>query len=269
LPSDVVLPDEMVSRQHATVWVQAGRLYIRDDGSTNGTWVNERRISAPTLLRPGDRVRLGQTVLEVVGRGPGATVVMPEVVSAPPPAPFPPAAPPSPPVAVPPQRRARSPLPWILAGIGALFLCGALIVGGLLAGRQGLLPIPFLATPTSTPTPTPIPGIGKPIQIDGIEVTFVRAEKRDRFTNFTGSVLRPASERDTFLIVDAETPLEQYDWDKVSEWSIVLNDDIEPSIIQGTDEGELTWVFVVRKSETSFILTLPGDATVDLSPILR
>ena len=274
--NDLVLADEEASRYHATVWVHGGQAYIRDENSTNGTWVNERRITAPTPLRPGDRIRLGKTVLEVVGREPGATVVsMPEAVPVPPSAPFPPAAPPFPPAAPPfppavppvspaarPGRQARSPLLWILVGIGALLLCGALVGGGLLVRRQGLAAIPFLASPT------PIPGIDKPIRIDGTEVTFVRAEKRDWFSSIFG-VYRPASAQDTLLVVDAEIPPEQYDWDTVSDWSILLNDNIEPSITQGSDSGEVTWVFVVRKSATTFILTLPDGTKLDLKPILR
>lgn len=73
--NDLTLADDEVSRYHATVWVHGGQVYIRDEHSTNGTWVNERRITAPTPLRPGDRIRLGRTVLEVVGPGAGATVV--------------------------------------------------------------------------------------------------------------------------------------------------------------------------------------------------
>jgi hypothetical protein len=163
--NDLVLADEEASRYHATVWVHGGQAYIRDENSTNGTWVNERRISAPTPLRPGDRIRVGQTVLEVLGREPGATVVsMPEVAPPPPTASFPsggaylpPAAPfpPAAPAGVSPRRRTRSPVLWILAGLGSLLLCGALLLGGLLAAGKDLSAIPFLATPTPTSTPTP------------------------------------------------------------------------------------------------------------------
>lgn len=38
--------------------------YVRDLGSTNGTFVNETRISQAVRLVPGDRVRVGTTVLE-------------------------------------------------------------------------------------------------------------------------------------------------------------------------------------------------------------
>lgn len=273
-PSDIVLPDESVSRQHATVWIQAGRLYIRDEGSTNGTWVNERRITGPTPLRRGDRVRLGYTVLEVVATGPGMTVAIPsaEVPSAVLVPGVPPAVPaPGVPPAVPARRQPKKVRPLVLIGLGVLILCGVLALAiGLWAvgGQRGALPF-FRPTPTPTSTPTPIPGIERPVQIEGTEVTFTRAEKTNQFRNILGEVIRPTSLLDSLLVVDAEMPPAQYDWDKVSEWDIILNEDIEPSIIQGTEGGAVTWVFVVRKAETSFVLKLPDGTRVDLAPILR
>jgi DNA-directed RNA polymerase subunit RPC12/RpoP len=54
-----------VSRRHATVTVDdSGRATIRDDGSTNGTFVNDDRLpsGAEVRLVDGDRVRLGADV---------------------------------------------------------------------------------------------------------------------------------------------------------------------------------------------------------------
>jgi hypothetical protein len=54
-----------VSRRHATVNVDdAGRATIRDEGSTNGTFVNDDRATPGTEVRlvDGDRVRLGADV---------------------------------------------------------------------------------------------------------------------------------------------------------------------------------------------------------------
>jgi pSer/pThr/pTyr-binding forkhead associated (FHA) protein len=38
---------------------------LHDLGSTNGTYVNGRRVTAPTLLRRGDNIQVGKTVMEV------------------------------------------------------------------------------------------------------------------------------------------------------------------------------------------------------------
>ena len=67
--SDVVLPDNEMSGRHAQVEPVGDGIGIRDLDSSNGTFVNEVRIQAPTLLGPGHTVRLGQTVFEVLPEG--------------------------------------------------------------------------------------------------------------------------------------------------------------------------------------------------------
>jgi predicted component of type VI protein secretion system len=59
---DHVLPDPEVSRTHATFRGVDGQLGIEDAGSTNGTFVNEARVSGIQVLVPGDRLRFGNTV---------------------------------------------------------------------------------------------------------------------------------------------------------------------------------------------------------------
>ncbi|MEY4064960.1 MAG: hypothetical protein RIR26_1168, partial [Pseudomonadota bacterium] len=52
--------DSMVSRTHARLTLEKGRLWIEDLGSRNGTFVNGKKIIKKTLIRAGDRVTLGQ-----------------------------------------------------------------------------------------------------------------------------------------------------------------------------------------------------------------
>jgi len=74
--SDVYLSDAGISRKHAEL-VRFGDLYsIRDTGSTNGTYVNRRRIIAQQLLRLGDQVQIGGARLMVLTR-PDLTSQMP------------------------------------------------------------------------------------------------------------------------------------------------------------------------------------------------
>jgi pSer/pThr/pTyr-binding forkhead associated (FHA) protein len=62
----VSLPDTTVSQLHARIFRSPdGRLWVEDLGSTNGTFVNRKKVSAPAPLRRGDRLQVGQTVLEV------------------------------------------------------------------------------------------------------------------------------------------------------------------------------------------------------------
>ena len=63
--STIVLADPQVSRQHAVISYQAGRYVVQDLGSANGTFINERRITAPQALREGDQLRMGNTIFDV------------------------------------------------------------------------------------------------------------------------------------------------------------------------------------------------------------
>jgi hypothetical protein len=61
----VSLPDDtFASSLHARVFGRDGSVYVEDLGSTNGTYVNGVRLAAPTVLRPGDQLQVGNTVLE-------------------------------------------------------------------------------------------------------------------------------------------------------------------------------------------------------------
>ena len=63
--------DPELSRRHAQISLADGELAVDDLGSTNGTFVNGRRIAYPTLIRPGDSIEVGSTTLEVL-EGPAA-----------------------------------------------------------------------------------------------------------------------------------------------------------------------------------------------------
>ena len=62
----VQLSDPMVSQLHARLFRTDGTLHIEDLGSTNGTFVNGRKVGAPARLKKGDRVRVGPIELEVL-----------------------------------------------------------------------------------------------------------------------------------------------------------------------------------------------------------
>ena len=63
--NDIVLPKSNVSKQHAHIAGHGGKLMVHDDKSTNGTYVNGKRIAAPYELHPGDKVFVGDFVMEV------------------------------------------------------------------------------------------------------------------------------------------------------------------------------------------------------------
>jgi hypothetical protein len=63
--ADVVIDDPYASEFHARVEIHDGGALVHDLGSTNGTYVNGRRISVPTPAGRGDTVQIGKTILEV------------------------------------------------------------------------------------------------------------------------------------------------------------------------------------------------------------
>ena len=63
---DMVLVEDMVSRKHAKIGCQDGKVFIEDLGSTNGTFVNGEKISRSTWLKEGDRVLIGTSILKLV-----------------------------------------------------------------------------------------------------------------------------------------------------------------------------------------------------------
>ncbi len=67
--ADVVLDTPNVSRLHARLTREADGIRVEDLGSTNGTWVNGTRIRKPTLVAPGDDLRIGPQRLQLTADG--------------------------------------------------------------------------------------------------------------------------------------------------------------------------------------------------------
>ncbi|MEX2550459.1 MAG: DUF3662 and FHA domain-containing protein [Nitriliruptoraceae bacterium] len=63
---DLTIDDSTVSREHAAFVRRGGQWWVVDLGSTNGTKVNGRR-AAEHPLEPGDRIELGDAVVQLVG----------------------------------------------------------------------------------------------------------------------------------------------------------------------------------------------------------
>jgi len=61
--SDFVVNDAEVSRSHTRLTVQSDGCLVEDLASTNGSFVNGQRITTGKMIRPGDVLGLGETVL--------------------------------------------------------------------------------------------------------------------------------------------------------------------------------------------------------------
>ncbi|WP_354641596.1 FHA domain-containing protein FhaB/FipA [Kitasatospora camelliae] len=64
--STIVLDDDYASSRHARIYPdQTGQWTVEDLGSTNGTYLDRQRLTAPMPLQPGMPIRIGRTVIEL------------------------------------------------------------------------------------------------------------------------------------------------------------------------------------------------------------
>jgi len=66
---DVYFDDTRMSRQHCALEFEDGRLLIQDLQTTNGTFVNGSPVQARRQVQPGDKIRMGDTTLTILGIG--------------------------------------------------------------------------------------------------------------------------------------------------------------------------------------------------------
>jgi pSer/pThr/pTyr-binding forkhead associated (FHA) protein len=59
------LDDDYVSTRHARIAASGDQCFVEDLGSTNGTYLGIQRLTQPTALQVGSRVRVGKTTLEL------------------------------------------------------------------------------------------------------------------------------------------------------------------------------------------------------------
>src|SRR5580692_2671524 len=65
--NDLVIDLTTVSRRHAIIRRDSGGYSIADQGSTNGTFVNGRRIKRATSINPGDEISFGAARFAMLG----------------------------------------------------------------------------------------------------------------------------------------------------------------------------------------------------------
>ncbi|MFB0546873.1 MAG: FHA domain-containing protein [Anaerolineae bacterium] len=187
--NDIVLLDPKISRQHAAFTLVQGGYTIADLGSTNGTFVNDIRISEPHRLKEGDRITIGDTELTFVKVSPIAEPAEPAVGPPPsPPRPAPKPVPPSmAPIYAPPVEKEKGLPVWLWVGCLILVLLAVLIgcamAGALLYGSSyfnfrdwvGVFLTPSVTMPLPSPSvlatiPPPTPSL--PLATLSIQLLF-------------------------------------------------------------------------------------------------
>ncbi|NPV57666.1 MAG: FHA domain-containing protein [Anaerolineae bacterium] len=64
--NNLALPDDTVSGRHARLSYHHNQWWIEDLNSTNGTFLNNERISSPTIIVSGEYLRVGKVQMELL-----------------------------------------------------------------------------------------------------------------------------------------------------------------------------------------------------------
>src|SRR5512142_1948299 len=77
--NDIVLPKGNVSKRHARIVLKDGKFIIVDLKSTNGTYVNGRKITSPLVIKETDKIYIGDFILTIEEPGAGAGAMPPSL----------------------------------------------------------------------------------------------------------------------------------------------------------------------------------------------
>ncbi len=172
--NDVVLPKGNVSKQHARIVLKDGKFIIVDLKSTNGTYVNGRKITSPLVVKDSDKIYIGDFILGILDQGAPAQSAPAMPASAPPamapPAMAPPAmAPSAPPPSAPPAMAPPAMAPPAMAPPAMDLSAPPAMAPPAMAppamAPPAMAPKPEMAPPRSSTVPPPLADpIGRPPQ---------------------------------------------------------------------------------------------------------
>ena len=63
--NDIILPKGNVSKRHSRIVLKDGKFIIVDLKSTNGTYVNGRKITSPLVIKDTDKIYIGDFIITV------------------------------------------------------------------------------------------------------------------------------------------------------------------------------------------------------------
>lgn len=62
---DVFIPSPLASRRHAVIYRRAGKTFVEDKDSSNGTHIRQERISLPTEISANDPIKIGDIFVRI------------------------------------------------------------------------------------------------------------------------------------------------------------------------------------------------------------
>ena len=167
--------------------------------------------------------------------------------------------------AAPPRARRGVPVwVWILLVLGLVTLCccccaltgaGAWAVSGLSSSQT--------------------PGIGSPITAEGIQVQVTSVTRKSSYVSGTRTST-PSLPGDELMIIEAK--VSRGDTQTFTNWKVYVTDENgrqgSPGITTTTSAtggsvDKVTWIIAVSKTSRAFTLHLPGEQTIDLTPLTR
>jgi pilus assembly protein CpaF len=88
--NDIILPKGNVSKRHSRIVLKDGKFIIVDLKSTNGTYVNGRKITSPLVVKSSDKIYIGDFILNLEEAADAQATASGDVEEPPPPPPPPP-----------------------------------------------------------------------------------------------------------------------------------------------------------------------------------
>src|ERR1700761_8655624 len=123
--NDIILPKGNVSKRHSRMVVKDGKFIIVDLKSTNGTYVNGRKITSPLVVKSSDKIYIGDFILTIEDgvaalEGAPASAAAPAAEADPPPRKSPTLPPPPPKRTSPPLATEPAPSPALASPVPAI-----------------------------------------------------------------------------------------------------------------------------------------------------
>jgi len=242
--NDIILPKQNVSKRHSRIVVKDGKFIIVDLKSTNGTYVNGRKIASPMVIKETDKIYIGDFILSAEPIDDAGTKATPMADSRP-------KAPPPPPIRKPPA--AQRPTATARKGPS---LPPRPRPGRPAAESAAPAPIaepkPAVAAPAPAPAPVPSPASPSPVAAPTEQ------------PGFAASVADVPTSAPATLTVSAEqAPQELYRWLREYARQHGISLPVGYDIESGSDRGITTRLLDAARTAIDNVSGIDPQATAE------